>query len=116
MSITNTKQNPHPEWLMGGNPQAIEKQEAQGQQEVVNAAVLPTNVTNREMFESAGVVFGEPLADDPLFCNATLPEGWTKRATEHRLWTELVDEHGGVRGSIFYKAAFYDRDAFMRPA
>ena len=27
--------------------------------------------------------------------------------------TDILDENGVVRGSIFYKAAFYDRDAHM---
>lgn len=30
------------------------------------------------------------------------------------MWSYLVDELGRRRGAIFYKAAFYDRDAFMR--
>jgi hypothetical protein len=35
MTITNTKMSDaHPEWLMGGNPAAIEAQEARGQFEL----------------------------------------------------------------------------------
>jgi hypothetical protein len=93
--IKNTaKEEIHPEWLMGGNPSAIENQEAEGQKE--------------------GVKFGKPLPDNSIFCNAELPKGWKKRATDHSMWSELVDDKGVVRAQIFYKAAFYDRSAFMR--
>jgi len=30
------------------------------------------------------------------------------------MWSYLLDEHGRRRVAIFYKAAFYDRSAFMR--
>jgi len=62
-----------------------------------------------------GVVFREVLQDDPLFRNVTLPEGWTKKATEHDMHSDLLDEKGRKRGAIFYKAAFYDRKASIRP-
>jgi predicted secreted protein len=31
------------------------------------------------------------------------------------MWSYIVDDEGTQRVAIFYKAAFYDRDAFMRP-
>src|SRR6185436_8068032 len=34
-----------------------------------------------------------------------------KIATDHSMYTDLVDDKGRVRASIFYKAAFYDRKA-----
>jgi hypothetical protein len=43
-----------------------------------------------------------------------LPDGWQKRATDHDMWSELVDADGVVVASMFYKAAFYDRRAFLR--
>lgn len=91
----------------------IERQEARGQQELVNSASLPTECNGREALEAAGVKFGEPYKDDPLFCDAVLPEGWKKRATDHSMWSDLVDAKGRVRAKIFYKAAHYDRRADM---
>jgi len=42
-----------------------------------------------------------------------LPIGWKKRSTGHSMWNDLVDDKGRVRATFFYKAAFYDRDAFI---
>ena len=56
-----------------------------------------------------GITFHEKV--DDLFINATLPEGWHIRPTEHRCWSELTDEQGAVQAEIFYKAASYDRRA-----
>lgn len=92
----------------------IEAQEAQGQRELVNSTQLPVKVNSgdRKTLEKAGVVFGRATGID-LFVEATLPAGWKKKATDHSMWSELVDETGKVRATIFYKAAFYDRDAFI---
>ena len=113
--VTNTSLTPSPEWLSGGNPNAILQQEAQGQNEFVNSAVLPKKINggNRAEFEAIGIVFHDPVEGDPLFINCTLPQGWTKQKTDHSMWSNLVDEQGKIRATIFYKAAFYDRDAFM---
>lgn len=100
----------------------ILEQERNGQIELLNSDALPaqcsgpslTSTVNRKVLEEAGVVFGEPLANDPLFIAALLPDGWRKEATQHSMWTELKDETGKVRADIFYKAAFYDRRAYMR--
>jgi len=114
--ITNTSKTPRHDWLFGMNPGAIEKQEAQGQREFVESTLLPTdfNFCKKEDFEALGFKFGEPVEGDPMFCEATLPDGWKKRATDHSMWSEIVDDTGKVRAMIFYKAAFYDRDAFIR--
>lgn len=98
---------------MGG----IEAQEAQGQRELANSDTLPTRVltTNgKAILESFGVKFIGPVEGDSLFQFCELPTGWSKRPTDHSMWSELVDEEGRVRAMIFYKAAFYDRDAFIR--
>ena len=112
--IRTDRDDRHPEWVMGGDPDAIVAQEQRGQEEFVRSAQLPTDIAGKEILEAAGIVFGEPHEKDPLFCDAVLPPGWTKRATEHSMWSELLDEHGRVRATIFYKAAFYDRRAFLR--
>ena len=96
--------------ITGDVSSAIENQEKRGQARLVNSTVLPIRCP-REDLERAGVVFGEK-ADD-LFINVTLPDGWKKQPTDHSMWSDLVDDQGRKRGSIFYKAAVYDRDAFM---
>ena len=115
MSITNTSKKPALDWLFGGNPGAIVAQEVTGQREFVASTQLPTDMRGnaRTVLEEAGVVFGDISSDDPLFCDATLPEGWRKEATEHHMWSKLIDQDGNERASIFYKAAFYDRSAFL---
>jgi hypothetical protein len=67
------------------------------------------------VWEAMGITLGEPVASDPLFRHATLPKGWRKQPTDHAMWSKLVDAQGRERASIFYKAAFYDRSAFIRP-
>lgn len=49
---------------------------------------------------------------DDLFYNVKLPEGWEIKATSHSMWNEVRDSKGRKRMTFFYKAAFYDRDAF----
>lgn len=115
--ITNTtKEENHPEWCRGGNPNAIERQEARGQKELVNSCSLPVKVNppeNKEKLKNIGIIFGQPYKDDPLFCDGILPNGWKKKATDHDMWTEIVNEKGIIKARIFYKAAFYDRSAFI---
>jgi hypothetical protein len=91
----------------------IEAMEAAGQREACATASLPSDVRDREQWEALGLMFGDPFADDSLFCPATLPTGWGKAPTDHSMWSNIVDAAGNVRGSFFYKAAFYDRGAHM---
>lgn len=90
---------------------AIGNQEKQGQKDACRTKALPIKGTlhQREAWERMGFVFGDD-ADD-LFVNVTMPEGWELRATDHSMWSELRDQQGRIRASMFYKAAFYDRDA-----
>jgi hypothetical protein len=114
-SPKNTSITPQLGWLFGGNPRAIEEQEAEGAAQMLNATTLPTrlNYSKQHEFEELGFTFGKQVPGDELFREATLPEGWTKEGTGHSMWTRIKDERGIERVSIFYKAAFYDRDAFM---
>lgn len=101
--------------MMGGGG-AIEAQEARGQRELVESEQLPVRmmgVTDADLI-TLGFTLGEPTPGDKLFRPATLPPGWKKQATDHSMWSKIVDESGRERFSIFYKASFYDRDAFMR--
>jgi hypothetical protein len=98
---------------VAGTPGGIERQEAAGQQMLLESAVLPKEIrgATREQLEALGFKF---LADvDDLFVTCELPAGWTKRGTSHSMHSDLLDELGRKRAGIFYKAAFYDRRADM---
>lgn len=105
--------------LAGGVSRGIEEQERNGQAELVTSTSLPSKMRGhmtdnaRSIFEGFGIKFGGASADDPLFIDATLPPGWRKERTNHSMWSKLLDDKGRERASIFYKAAFYDRDAHM---
>lgn len=118
--ITNTENSPRPEWLMGGNPNAIEAQEKQGQDELtakreicqLPAKINPNGWPEHEYPKLGIEVIGRTKGDN-LFFDVRLPKGWEIKPTAHSMWSELVDETGKERASIFYKAAFYDREAFI---
>ena len=99
--------------MFGGSSEAIEAMEKRGQQQIVNSALLPTEGSDDPEFLRLGFKFGEPLADDPLFRPATLPEGWRKARTDHDMHSDILDQLGRRRVGVFYKAAFYDRRADM---
>lgn len=105
------------EWLLlsmvGGADLAADVIERRGQTRAVYTETLPKDMrgVSRAQLEAAGFTFGEDV--DDLFVWCVLPEGWKKERTDHNMWSKLVDPNGIERGSIFYKAAFYDRDAFL---
>lgn len=99
------------EAMIFGSSRSIEMQESRGQKELVESQVLPTEGLDK----IHGIVIGDKVPGDPMFTYVTLPEGWKKESTDHSMWSSLVDDKGRVRASIFYKAAFYDRSAFIRP-
>lgn len=102
--------------LSGGKPEdVILEQEARGQRKLVASDLLPTEMLrcSESDIEALGIELGDVVEDDPLFRYAKLPEGWTKRPTDHDMWSEVVDADGTPRIAIFYKAAFYDRRAHM---
>jgi hypothetical protein len=103
-------------FIAAATPGGIEAQEARGQQQFVNSATLPLkfNSGTRQEMESMGVKYLERPGDpNALFCPVDLPEGWKVEPTDHSMWSKLIDADGRERASIFYKAAFYDRDAFV---
>ena len=72
---------------------------------------LREDIECARVWKAMGVEFGDAV--DPLFRTAVLPHGWKLKPTDHAMWSKLVDERGRTRASMFYKAAFYDRDAFI---
>ena len=113
--ITNTSRDERMPWaLFGGAPGAIEAQEARGQAELLKSEMLPVKTqTDDDKFIELGFQFDEPVNSDDLFRGARLPDGWKREGSDHAMWSYIVDDRGIRRVSIFYKAAFYDRDAFM---
>jgi hypothetical protein len=101
-------------FLTASTSGGIEAQEAKGQIDFVNSTTLPKEMKGGctiEKLKSLGIEFHDEV--DDLFVNVTLPEGWSKRATDHSMHSDLLDDKGRKRASIFYKAAFYDRRAFI---
>lgn len=82
--------------------------EWQTQREIMDQNIISHT---RVQYEKMGI---EIIDDyDDLFWNVKLPEGWEVKATDHTMWNDLFDAHGRKRGTFFYKAAFYDRSAFI---
>ncbi len=116
-----------PNFIAATTPGGIEAQEKAGQVAQAKLQTLPLNGTSkpeeREAFEAIGFKFkldrtaAQTQGRGEIFVAVEFPPGWSKRPTDHDMWTELIDDKGRVRGSIFYKAAFYDRSAhvFLRP-
>ena len=105
--------------IVQGPSKAIQQQEASGQDSLVESDTLPTDMTcsdgydPKRVLESVGMKFLGPVEDDELFQYVEPPKGWKKVKTDHPLWSKLIDDRGRKRASIFYKAAFYDRSAYM---
>jgi hypothetical protein len=94
-------------------PAGIERSEREGQAALVASTDMPKTMNpDRAAFEKLGFVFGEDV--DELFIKATLPDGWTREATDHAMWSYILDQCGRRRIGVFYKAAFYDRRANAR--
>lgn len=111
MSITNTTQRRRDKWLFGGNSNAIEAQEAQGQKELAKASQLPNEGLAAVLAKYPAIVDRGATVGDALFHDVTLPAGWAIKPTTHSMWSDLLDEAGTKVAAIFYKAAFYDRRA-----
>jgi hypothetical protein len=99
--------------ITGSASSFIERQERDGQRQLVNSDRLPADCGDHAPWLALGFTFGDPDPSDPLFMPATLPPGWQRKATDHSMGSIIVDTLGRERVSIFYKAAFYDRSAHM---
>jgi len=102
-------------FLAASTEGGIEAQEKRGQLRQAEKETLPTDLgrdgEGRKQFESLGFKFTGVI--DGLFEHVDFPAGWTKKPTDHSMWTDIVDASGNKRGAIFYKAAFYDRSAHL---
>lgn len=103
--------------LVAATPGGIEAQEKAGQAVLTQKFnQLPKEYlywqgkgTYREAMERLGFKFGDDV--DNLFVSVTPPAGWTLRPSDHSMHSYIHDDQGRKRGSVFYKAAFYDRRA-----
>lgn len=96
-------------FLTAATPGGIEAQEAAGQRALAaKFKTLPKDM-DQEAGKAFGFEYGEP-ADD-IFVSVTAPDGWRIEPTSHSMHSDIVDDQSRKRGSIFYKAAFYDRNA-----
>jgi hypothetical protein len=102
---------------MGENGSGIEAQERRGQHQLVESSQLPAKVGQRgdpkPFYEGCGIKVVGETSGDSLFLDVQLPEGWAIKSTDHSMWSNLKDNNGCTRATIFYKAAFYDREAFI---
>ncbi|MCI8833472.1 MAG: hypothetical protein HFJ19_04670 [Clostridia bacterium] len=85
---------------------------------------LPINMSpSREEFEKLGFCFykwtykgaGEKwgeVATDQVLCLAKLPEGWSIKGFTN-LYSEILDENGTTRVSVFFKNEPWDRRGTM---
>lgn len=93
--------------------EALIRSEERGQRQLCASTQLPVRGSEGEVWAKMGVTFG-PVVERELFRDATLPPGWSKQASpDHHMYSHLIDDKGRRRAQIFYKAAFYDRDANM---
>jgi hypothetical protein len=103
----------------GNSSNIILEMEAQGQRQLVESEVLPTEIQGdrdgaiKQALIELGFKFGEVVKGDPLFTHVELPVGWKKVGSDHNMWSYVNDEQGRQRISVFYKAAPYDRRARM---
>ena len=105
--------------LVAMMPGGIEMQEAAGQIELTGERNrMPIRGTTddpvlRGQWEAVGFRFGRevPHQPAPVFVEATFPLGWFLKPTDHSMWSDVLDEKGRKRASVFFKAAFYDYKA-----
>ena len=110
--------------ITNGVAGAVERQEARGQQDLCNSQKTSLSTEMRCSFKSPnedphkvlaswGVDVGKPVEGDDMFTECRLPDGWILKPTDHSMWNKLLDDKGRERGSMFYKAAFYDRSTHL---
>jgi hypothetical protein len=94
----------------------IEEMEKRGQIELIYSSSLPIFDSERydrivlENYKRLGIII---LKTYDIFHKVYLPDNMKLEPTEHSVWTNLT-LNGKVIAEIFYKAAHYDRSAFIR--
>lgn len=104
--------------LVAAAPGGIEAQEAAGQRALVASFTRLPKAFNvrqefpREMLKRLGFKIGDEV--DGIFVSVNPPPGWSMVATDHSMHSDVLDGQGRKRMGVFYKAAFYDRNAHFR--
>lgn len=122
--VTNTTERAKNNPMLGlMDAMNIEASERQGQRELERASQLPFKIGSgykepeyKEIvkeYEKHGIKVLQKSQGDDLFVDVVLPEGWKIKGTDHSMWNNVIDQNGRIRATFFYKAAFYDRDAFL---
>jgi len=98
-------------FIAAATPGGIERQEREKQRDLVRNQELPIKLGSpKELFEKLGFKFGRTI--DKLFQEAQLPEGWKKvPSPSHSSYSYVLDEKGRARWMIYFKGAYYDRQA-----
>ncbi len=112
--------------INGNSNTAIENIEKKGRDKILNKIQLPIyglyingKIFDREETREIVVNKYKELGieiineENDLFYNVKLPYNIKLKDSESVYWTYLVDKNGKELASIFYKAVFYDRDAFI---
>lgn len=122
--VTNTTERAKNEPILGlMDAMNIEASERQGQRELERSSQLPFKIGGGykepvyeeivKEYEKHGIKVLQKSKGDDLFVDVVLPEGWKIKGTGHAMWNNVIDQNGRIRATFFYKAAFYDRDAFL---
>lgn len=93
--------------------------EKMAQTELVSSASIPvkgnsygSGDTEWDVLTKWGVKVLKP--EDKWMWICELPPGWKKERTDHSMWSNLVDNQGRVRATMFYKSTFgFTEDAFV---
>lgn len=96
--------------MAAATPGGIERQEKRGQMAQTQLQTLPRSDMDGPMLAALAKLGFKLIGErDALFNNWDFPAGWKKVPTSHSMYSDLVDDKGRVRGSIGYKAVFYDQ-------
>lgn len=104
--------------ITGNSNGLIEKQEKEGQQELVNSQELPKECIglDKDKYITKLKTYGIDVLNfdtDDIFIKVKFPNNIKLKGTDHSMWSELKCGEK-IIASIFYKAAFYDRSSFIR--
>lgn len=82
---------------------------------IVRYANLPWQFRRgkREDLERAGVVYGDIVTNNHLLAICTLPPGWHLVQTGDIDWSELLDDKGNRRASVYICTDVFRRNAYV---
>lgn len=99
--------------LAAGSPEEYDRVTAsRGAAEVRMSDELPAKDTADPEVQAAllslGFKLGGVQSGNPMFREAEMPKGWTRKSTDHYMYTNVLDAKGRVRAQIGFKAQAYD--------